>query len=337
MNTIPLHLLPDEAYIRVLRSMEIYDQLAYSLCSKNTKGAIKLLNLKASDISFFVSDFIETEMCFEDSVQIFSHLKHDYFFPDNKIIARQGIEVSVYERGKITEWKWNVRNFEFKTWLHHFCEVLHHPKIDLIFNGGVIDDYFIEPVLEVIKSLQLGWLFLSEQSTNEFIKEALKSFCNYKKLSITRAPFDNQEFYKMDKVLIQNLNRLSIWEAQKIKVDQVLSSNCEEVELTDSTLTREDFKILVKLWICGSNPKLNHFSARRRLIPTQLNPPFDERVFFKGIKYSKIPIDSEEVFKMRYEYSSYEIKLAGGYRIRRFDGTNAVVIIYERMFRLIVV
>ncbi|CAL2038573.1 unnamed protein product [Caenorhabditis brenneri] len=338
MNTIPLHLLPDKAFKRVLRSMEIYDQLAYSLCSINTKKSIKSLNLRAESISFCVYDLIEMEMCFENSVEISCYLEHEYSFPHNKIIALKGIEVSVYDRAeKVTEWKWNFQNFEFKVWLHHFCEVFHHPRINLSFSVEQIDDSFIGPVQEVIKGLQIVLLFLSNQLTNEIITEVLERFHNYEQLHIARVPFNNQEVYKMDKVLIQNLKSVSIREAQRINLDQILSSNCEEVKLVDSTLTREEFKVLVKLWIRGSNSKLSYFSACQTLIPTQLNHPFDEKVFLKGIKHTKVPMDSKEMYKMKYEYSSYEIQLAGGYRISRFDGTNAVVMIYERMFRLIVV
>ncbi|CAL2038542.1 unnamed protein product [Caenorhabditis brenneri] len=339
MNTIPLHLLPDVAYILALRNMEIYDQLAYSLCTKNTKKAVKSLKLTAEEINLYISDDIEFEFRFKNSIAFWGYMRHGNEFPNEEFRIPDMIEVTVYRRlDKETEWEWNFQNIGVKDWLNHFYEVLHHPRIDdLCFDDNQINNDFIKPVQKVIEGLQLVSFGLAEGLTPEFMKKALESFHNYEELYIDPVPFDSPEVYKIDKFLVQNLSKLCIPGAERLHIDQVLLANCEKLKLHSSMVTDKDLKIFVKLWICGSNPRLKYFFTRREDLPEQQNRPFDEEVFFKGIKRTKIPLDSQEVYiEQVNENYNEETQLAGGSRIRRHDGTTAVVLIRGHSFSLIV-
>ncbi|CAL2052584.1 unnamed protein product [Caenorhabditis brenneri] len=326
MNTIPLHQLPDEAFSHVLRSMEVHEQLAYSLCSKNAKKAIKSLNLRATFISMKFSANIAVEISFGNSQYIRFTLNDDHF-PNNQIIACEDMKVHVGRSIRNQEQRsWNLKNFEFKKWIHHFFEVLHYPRIDdLAFSRRSIDDNFIEHVKKIIEGLQIRSLSLCPDLTNDFVKKALESFPNYEELFLGRIPFGRT---KLNKVLAQNTKLLCIAEAEGLEIDQMLLTNSEKIKLFSSTFTEKDFNRFLKLWIGGSNPRLKNFFTWIQLG----NNSLDKSVILKGIQHNVIPLDSKEVYRdyVTDNYYCNETKLAGGSRIQRFDGTTAVIVVDEQ-------
>ncbi|CAL2052581.1 unnamed protein product [Caenorhabditis brenneri] len=324
MNTIPLHQLPDGTFLRVLRNMDVHEQLAYSLCSKNAKKAIELLDLKARYISYKFSANIGVVIEFGNS-QFMTYSLHDDFFPNNQLIASKDITVYVGRSiGNREQWTWNLKNFEFEKWIHHFFEVLHHPRVDTIdFSGRSIDDNFIESVQKVMIGLQIGCFSLYDLTDN-FVEKALERFLNYEKLFLGRIPFGRD---RLNKVLAQNLTETCIAKADTLEIDQVLLTNSKKIELFRSQYNEKDFNRFLKIWIRGSNPRLKHFSAWGQLE----NDSFDKNVILKGIQYNQIPLDSKEVYReyVTDNYECVETKLAGGFRIQRCDGTTAVIVVTE--------
>ncbi|CAL2038572.1 unnamed protein product [Caenorhabditis brenneri] len=339
MNTIPLHQLPDEAFKRVLRNMEINEQLAYSLCSKNTKEAIKSLNLKAEAIHICVNQKIIFDFFLKDSVDFRSSIAHDNHSPNEEFKLSNCVEVSVRRNSTktATKWKMESRNFRVKDWLRHLCEVFHNHRIDeLYFGEDQIDYDFIKPVQRIIEGLHIVSLSLGERITPEFTKKALESFHNYETLYIEQVPFNSYEVHKMDKFLVQNLRSVFIPRTGRLQIDQVLSSNCEKLRLSGSLFTDKDLKVFLELWIRGSNPRLKHFSTWKenqsgeRLF-------FDEEVVFKGINRTKIPLDCQEEYREKIGKYAWNIMgLAGGSRIWSYDGSTAVVLIRRFKFEFIV-
>lgn len=334
MNTIPLHQLPDKAILCVLQRMETYDQLAYSFCSKKTKKSIKSLKLKAQQINFNVDDSIEVEIRVQNLSIIWNSMKHNSYFPNNQIIVHDGILfTSTGGTGTKTGSTWDFEDLGFKEWLQHYCEVLHRPRIDTFdFSGENIKDSYIKPIQKVIKGLQIGCLSLFEDLTNDFAKKVLESFPNYEELFLDHTPFDS---YKLDKVLVQNLKSVCILDAEQIKIDQVLLINSEKLQLKISNFNEKDLNRLLKLWIRGSNPRLKYFFTWGEL---QLeNDSLDMNLIMKGIKHNQVPLDSEEVYGDYINGDYYkETKLAGGSRIRRFNGTTAVIVVTGNHFEFIV-
>ncbi|CAL2038536.1 unnamed protein product [Caenorhabditis brenneri] len=341
MNTIPLHQLPDEVFKRVLRNMETYDQLAYSLCSENTKEAIKSLNLKAEAICIRVGQNIVFDFHLNRSIHFRSSIVHDNYFSNEEFKLPNCIEVSQKETGHfqpITKWKMESQNFGAKDWLRHFCEVLHNQSIYYLSfeENNQVNNDFIEPVQRIIEGLHIASFSLGEHLTPEFTKKALESFHYYETLYIEQVPFNNNEVHKMDKFLIQNLSEVSIAEAERLQINQVLLSNCEKLRLSRSLFTDKFLKVFLKLWICGSNPRLKHFSACRWGLAEWV-PPFNEEVLFKGIRRTIIPSNCQEEYKDQIGEFAWKIMgLAGGSRIRRYDGTTAVVLIDDSGFDFIV-
>ncbi|CAL2038531.1 unnamed protein product [Caenorhabditis brenneri] len=333
MNTFPLNQLPQDVFLRTIQSMDIQEQLAYSLCSKNTKKLIKSLNLRAEKINLNVNDLIEIEIRFGNSISFWSFTKHGNTFPNNEFRPLDEIKVYVLCRARVMSgWIWQFPNFELKDWLYHFCEVLHHPKIDcLYFSGETLDDNYIEPVQKVIKGLQVGCLLLSDDLTNDFAKKALERFPNYEKLALFQVPFGRDH---LNKLLVQNLKSVFIPVAQRLKIDQILLTNSQRIQQNSSMFTEKDFNRFLKLWIRGSNPNLRFYFTRGQLRPGK--DSLDMNLILKGIKYEQVPLDSQEVHREKVNEHIYnETRLAGGSRIWSFNGTTAVIVVTENIFKFI--
>ncbi|CAL2050912.1 unnamed protein product [Caenorhabditis brenneri] len=325
MDTFPLHRLPNRAIVWVLKRMKTFDQLAYSFCSTNTKKAIKTLNLKAVAMNFHVRELIEISIFLGNYIVINCSIDHEDYFPKLNIIAHKTIKFYVPRHRE--GWEWNFQNFEFNKWIHHFCEVLHHPKIDdLNFDHGEIEDAYIEPLQKAIEGLQIGRLSIYEEMTNDFAKKALEGFPNYEKLYLIEIPFGGNE---LNKLLIQNLKSVCFHYAEGIKIDQVLLTNSERIHLEQSTFTEKGLNRLLKLWIRGGNPRLKYFCSWGQLG----RDPFDKDDILKGVKYEQVPLDSQEVYRDYIDEINYTTtKLAGGNRVWRFDGTTAVILVTGSIF-----
>ncbi|EGT60186.1 hypothetical protein CAEBREN_15650 [Caenorhabditis brenneri] len=175
--SFPLHKLPMNAALHVLRRMVIHDQLTYSLCSKNTKRMVKSLGLRATTIQIIICSFIEIDISFNSSNSICfsSYFDHGYYFPDEEFRIPWDIEVCAWnDCKKKTEWEWFSANIGIREYLHHFIDVLQHPRIDeLFFNNEDVHAGFIVPVQKVLKGLQILELGLNEQNIHEESVESL--------------------------------------------------------------------------------------------------------------------------------------------------------------------
>ncbi|CAL2038527.1 unnamed protein product [Caenorhabditis brenneri] len=302
--------------------MEHYELLSYSLCSKKSKKHIKSLNLKVWRLTFSI---------FESQIKFYINFRFKSIF--------QSV-FDVYGCTDVTEWirderevKRKFPSFKLNSWVHHICEVLHHPRIDqFTFIPRDIDDEFIEYTQNAVKGLHISWITILGHSSGDFAKKVLKSFPYYDQLEFARVPFDSVSL--MNKYLVQNLFEVCVSQAQKLKIDQILISNSERILLLYTVFIEKDFNRFMKLWIRGSNPRLNYFVTTG--LPQHGSVSLNENDILKGIKRNQIPLDSEEVYK-DCVYNGYdETKLAGGYRIRRFDGATAVFVITECKFEFIV-
>ncbi|CAL2050911.1 unnamed protein product [Caenorhabditis brenneri] len=331
MNTIPLLQFPLGAYLRVLRWMGVSDQLVYSLCSRNTKKAIISLNLKTQRIEFSVGEFIYITIENMDYISFSTVFKLENNFPNNQFIAREGTEV--FERGPLwVKRECNFGKFELKEWIDHFCEVLHHSKIDELRFSNENNFNYIEPVQKAIKGIQIGCLVQNGGLSKDFAKNVLESFPSYEKLSVIQLPYDGHE---QNKVLIQNLKSFCIRIGEEFKLNELLLSNSERIVVYSSLFTEKDFNGFLKMWISGSNPRLKDIFMFGKL---QLGKnSFDKNDILKGIEYNQIPLDSNEVYRDYINETEYrERKLAGGFRVGRPDATTAVIKIKQNIFWFIV-
>ncbi|EGT60150.1 hypothetical protein CAEBREN_20078 [Caenorhabditis brenneri] len=331
--SFPLHKLPASAILQVLQLMDIYDQLTYSLCSKNTKKMVKSLGLRATTIQVHVQKKIGICINFDNSNYNFfwSSFEHGYYFPDEEFRIPWYIEAVAWNNvKKETEWKWYGANIGIREYLHHFIDVLQHTRIDdLNFNDELVNADIIVPVQKVLKGLQILELGLVNSITNEFSRSALESFHYYDEFYLERIPFERHEVGRMNKIFMKNLWWGLVSEPGKITIDQLLISNWVEIQLNITDLTEKDFNILLKLWIKGSSPRLTYFYATTFHL-------LDQKIILKGINCSQIPLDNEEVHIRKIDVHYQETTLAGGSRIKRFDGTTAVVVIDEAEFKIIV-
>ncbi|CAL2037244.1 unnamed protein product [Caenorhabditis brenneri] len=316
--------------------MSVHDQLSFSLCSKNTKEAIKSLNLNAELIIFVISDrdVIEFLIRVNDSVMLQSQMVHNSSPRGQKYCnAEFTTPKHVHVMSSRHNSAWIIKSIGVGSWLHHLCEVFHHARVDsLSIEYKQINVGFIEPIRRVINGLPILNLDLTESLGKEFQSKALEKFPHYEELYMKEIGLERDE---VNKIVIQNLRKLYIPRSNQINLNQLLLSNCEEIKFDHLFLARKDLKKLLNLWIRGSNPKLKYFHVSWQL--EIYNGVLDENIIFKDIKHTRIPLDSQEIHrrKMSDGYCE-ETELSGGFKIKRFDGTCAVIVIDCQTFKFIV-
>ncbi|EGT52003.1 hypothetical protein CAEBREN_06584 [Caenorhabditis brenneri] len=318
--------------------MNVHDQLSFSLCSNKTKAAVKSLNLKAEDIVFVISDrnAIEFLIVFDDSTMLQCDMIHYSFFR-GRYVRNQEFETPncICVTSHKHKSAWSIKNMGVANWLYHLCEVFHHAKVgSLSIEYQQIDVGFIEPIQKVINGLPLLDLDFSDLSEKkEFQLKALEKFPLYEELFMNEDGFDKNE---IDKIVIQNLTKLYISRANQININQLLLSNCEEFEFDFLFLTRKDLKRFFNMWIRGPNPRIKYFHVRFQ--PELNDGSLDEEIIFKNIKHTRIPLDSQEIQRRKMsDGSCEETKLSGGFKIKRVNGTCAVIVFIRQSFKFIVV
>ncbi|CAL2038460.1 unnamed protein product [Caenorhabditis brenneri] len=324
MNSFPLHMLSNNAAKLVLRHMEPQEKLAYSFCSKATKIAVSALNLSSSMIRFDVGEKILVTVQIDRKTQLLISLALDL----NLASIPKDLDFDIRVMLSATETGiWSLPKLTNQKILHHLLDIFHHPRLDdLVFYDDAIPFEVFEPISKIvdevkIRSLTLVWL------TDQFRSRAVKTFQNYDELYV-------RDFHGLEvhNILMQNRRRLVNTHAYGMKIDQILISNFELIQLNFTLFVEKDFNQFLKLWIRGSNPRLNEFYAGG----SSVYRPLDAELILKGIRYKRVPLDSEEVHRRKMIGGwEDETELAGGYIIRRFNGNDAVVVIEDDEFTFI--
>ncbi|EGT60168.1 hypothetical protein CAEBREN_01091 [Caenorhabditis brenneri] len=181
MSSFPLNKLSNNAAKSVLMHMEPQEKLAYSLCSKASKNAVKSLNLSTSMIKFEVGMKILVTVQIDRNTELLILLALDMnlasFPPGQDFEIR--VMLSSTETGI-----WSLSKFTNQTILHHLLDIFHHPRLDdLSFDDEAIPFEAIEPIREVVDGVKLGSLTLIWPLTDHFRSRAIRTFQNYEELT----------------------------------------------------------------------------------------------------------------------------------------------------------
>lgn len=336
MSSFPLHQLPNEGVVCVLKAMNVHDQLSFSLCSNKTKAVIKTLKLNAELIIFEITKrgVIDFHIGFNNSTILRCWMVHHFYprgqtFRNEKFLTPRRYYVSSYRHKS----SWSIKNMEIGNLLHHLCEVFHHARVDsLSIHYQHLDVGIIEPIRKVINGLPIINLDLNEVLEKEFQSKILETFPHYEELYVQENGFERDE---INKIVIQNLKMLYIPRSHKINLNQLLLSNCEEVKFDRMFSTKIDLKKFLNLWIRGANPRLKYFHVSWLL--EMDNRVLEDEMIFKDIKHTRIPLDSQEIHRRKMSDGCCEqTKLSGGFKIKRLNGTVAVIVINRQTFKFIV-
>uniref|UniRef100_A0A1I7UUK5 FBA_2 domain-containing protein n=2 Tax=Caenorhabditis tropicalis TaxID=1561998 RepID=A0A1I7UUK5_9PELO len=315
----PLHSLPENEILHVLRNMEIYDQIAYSICSAKSGEKVRSLKLKVDLISLIVLFDIRIE------VRLFDNTSLLFSFPKLNVDSHSNIHLERYEGEDLERRKledlWNTEAIDKNKLISHLCKVLNRPCADKI--------YYCDPTIPpksistLVQGQEVKILSIMPVRPQHRIRATLKTLRYSSVLRIFSVPFEKNEYTKWMSILMQNLDIFSFLSDDPTPIDDVLISNSQEFT-TRCLFTSKQLNRFLKLWMVGSNRRFEYFSCKIT---------GDSDGLLKGIEFERVPMDSTKVYKSKLvDLPIQEIPIKGGFQITRNDGTKAVVSIRTGKF-----
>ncbi|KAF1760324.1 hypothetical protein GCK72_008572 [Caenorhabditis remanei] len=288
--TFPLLRLPENATIKVLRNLSLEQLFFISLVSSKTKRLVTSLGLRADRVDIRIDRLNEVVV----------HTQAPYL-------------------------NLTLRPFtllEFKDWMNHIRTIFCFTSPANVLQRML---FFQNSVRFTVQSLKdaignVSDLFLSRQLTDVMSRNVLKHFNTPSTLFLYRNPFE--EVSEIQKIFIQNFKTISFHDVYSL--DDMLLVNSESVQFT-KPISQKRFNRFVKLWICGSNPRL-----QRMDLSINKTDVASGEVYLEGIRCMEMSQDAKKEIRQKHKFSVN----ADMIQIRRNDGTPAVIATYDGQRRL---
>ncbi|CAL2038231.1 unnamed protein product [Caenorhabditis brenneri] len=342
MNNFPFLRLPDEAKKEVFKNIKLLELITFSLLSKRTKTIAEAQNRRVTLANVSVSQYIclnvqddnydKMNLRFyhrgeqDNDVDRFNEDEHEqvegYEGPVALTKPKFVKSVKYIDFWTKQEFILTKPEFEFHDWINHILTVLHcPPKIDGLFFNCNYTRFDIKSIFEALqKSKPVYDLHMSNigRITREVARQVLDIFHCTRSLRLLVNPFEDK--ISIRKLLMRNYTAIDIHNI--ITLDDLLSINSSDIEL-NGDYSEIFFNRFLKLWSCGSNPRMRHLLNQGR--KTNLNA----EDILKGIHYTEISGKQARVFKRPAGLwrNAWDLVLTGGYDITRFDGTVATLIV----------
>ncbi|CAL2038306.1 unnamed protein product [Caenorhabditis brenneri] len=315
--TFPLLRLPLDERLAVLQQTETIHLFVLSLISKRSKNLVTSANRKAKAVVVSV----------ERRIKFLCQMFQDPGFDIELSIRKTPNEPNKVKKPEYVNILQNSPNdtlitctkeeYEVKDWLDHLCQIFHRKdhRLYIELHGSRYD---FDSVYEHFKNPSILKLHITRNT--DYDNRVLKMIIPKRSLSLDMRVFENEQHPKH--ILIQNYDSFECFgdfEALRwaSSLDDLLCANSRLVGTIVSGFSEKDINKFLKLWIHGSNPRLQQLV----LMPSS----FDYDVVLRGIQNFILREDQEKVFKTVIEPFEYIVK--GGREIRRMDGTVGRIVI----------
>ncbi|EGT48865.1 hypothetical protein CAEBREN_16248 [Caenorhabditis brenneri] len=297
VSKFPLLQLPQKEILRTIQSIDIYQKMSFSLTSKRCKRLVQSLQIKIKCISVIISSRIYITVSFSDWTL--------YIRFENCIMQREARK----KRLRAPQWveadsrRLERIGFEYSDWLKHFQDIFHCPSTATIsfFQGTCV--YDIDDIKEGFGATKT--LYARHTGCYAYNLALLQKILPIENLTINPNMFQDSKI--PFKILQQNYTTLDIISdsTTEMTLNELLVMNSKTITMTDVRVSAQDLNKFIKLWIQGSNSRMEYF-----LIHTLNHFEYDRTMVMKGIKKSN---------ERREDMDVHSID------IYRMDGTRATV------------
>ncbi|CAL2051372.1 unnamed protein product [Caenorhabditis brenneri] len=317
-SSIPLHRLPLNAIKVVFGQLfkcDVESIICLSTCSTKTKCLVKSMKLKKHSINVHVKNTLSI------SFSILNQPKYSVWNPTGITDLKTLTPCRLFIPGISTL----LSKPSVRDWVDHFLYIFNQESIDLQFTDFLMWTDRLESIYESLKGLSIDTLNISEVDEEELNFEILRLFRLMTNLYM--GEFDGREepdvseasFNQLRGIITGNMERISLRQRIPLDLDTLLIMNGIEIHLSSPRLSDQDFNMFLKLWVQGSNPRLEMLEC---FYPEDGNKQFSKSVILRGIQYKKHSRNLKREFKSdRWKNSTF--LLSGGYDIWRKDGTIA--------------
>ncbi|KAF1760373.1 hypothetical protein GCK72_008622 [Caenorhabditis remanei] len=311
----PLLNLPSTSLLNVIQFMEFSDFVILSFLSKRAKQSVELNSIKCDYICFNIKDSViicmaidkkRIKWVFEDRKRN-KRSKKPVPLPDN-------VTLEIEKEGKWSK-RWSMKKLSVRKWITHFKTLFQLTEftICLCSNCHVFDMEDVRNTFPEVKTLHI-W-----SDSVPDIDFLVRSF--------PTRNLDLEGCFEMlrhrRQVLIQNFDELVIFPGSirptPIDLDDLLLINGKRIIVHDTKLTEKDLNRFIKLWIKGSNPRMEELILRILLREEEL----DIENILKGISCHQMNVKKPITFKAT---SGRPVSFSGVIDyVVRFDGTKASI------------
>ncbi|CAL2038282.1 unnamed protein product [Caenorhabditis brenneri] len=312
--SFPLMRLPIDERRNVLRIMRIFDLTKLSFLSKKAKRLVTSLKLKGGAVNVSIDNQLRI-VCTFIGVGRFEYcfpVEHEANVPT--VVKQPGL-IQLQEPQSDVIHTWTANFTKIRDWSKHFCTIFHHENILIRFSQNACRFDF-DWIYEQFKDPAI--MILRPTSGNIDYDKRIIQFLN--PTTELNVPFNNQRDRLITQnKLVQNLERLSLTinlPRNKFLLNDLLCINSKELNITDAKFDPKDINKFLKLWMKGSNPRLQFFTMQRLRVES-----LDYDIILQGIRSENTPAEISVLPKIG-------LPIFGSKDVWREDGTKATIIVH---------
>ncbi|EGT40681.1 hypothetical protein CAEBREN_00509 [Caenorhabditis brenneri] len=211
-------------------------------------------------------------------------------------------------------WEWT--SFEYGDWLEHLREVFHYRGFDRL---SFHDNSFLYDLDDIKKVFGKPDELLVEHTGCYYFNQLIfKKFFYIKNVQIDMN-ISPEGSNILSTILTQNIDELYTEDIDRplraMNLEDLLMINSKSIEIHYQTISSKDMNMFIKLWMKGSNPRLEYLEFEYFIGIPQV----DE--IMEGIKYTKA-----SKYECRYfKRCRKRLCVSAGIEIQRRDGTRATI------------
>ncbi|PIC39020.1 hypothetical protein B9Z55_010844 [Caenorhabditis nigoni] len=272
----PFLSLPIDLGVKVMKTMSLHEQTAYSLASKKSYSKIKSLRLPIPKVLIRIHGelfgFMEISLAAKDITDGEISFKLQSQRSDGMITSLDDIPVNL-EVSKTLFSPFGHKLFDlsnqgmcFGEWIQHICSIFQGKHYGAEFTIGM-SQLNIQSLRNILPELRSVQLKCSRSGRNQqgvlYAQSILKAFLpDVENVSLFSVPL--HESLSVQHIGLTNLKMLRIYGNRKLKLDDLISLNVKNFRIDTDQTTLRDLNRFFKLWMKGSNPKLKKLSIYLR-------------------------------------------------------------------------
>ncbi|CCD66076.2 F-box associated domain-containing protein [Caenorhabditis elegans] len=333
----PILRLPSKPLRFLLQTMKMLDVVSISFSSKTAKRRVEELNMNVSCIDMYLStSTIRLVVEFDGTFPLTFQIPDEMIESEPRKLNKK-LNYMKVKKGPIPEeteiFHWKPSGIRFKEIANHVLEIFHKSEFYMLM---ITYDYDYETLLQELKDFKICKLFISSNfmQNSKLHRSLLVNYSRqFDKLALDYHSLKPKVFHS---IVSLNYNSFCL-ERVALKLEDLLVSNISEMRIDIMRIgTRCPSKqlcLFLKHWINGSNNRLEYLVMN---LPANSTENQFLLIALNGIEYQLAPTDKEWVFSDNRPIKTIVVE-AGGFDIRRNDGTIATVTVdetfqYLRMF-----
>lgn len=204
-------------------------------------------------------------------------------------------------------------DFGIRDWLNHISAMF-NVGLDSLTIRDFVKNFEISAIAKLMENLKVDNVRIGYLIPDAHVQAILEKTVIKTKLIIpSSSKIQPTENLKLD------MEELRLESSSWLKLDFLLTINCQFIEMGWSNWTDEDLNLFLKSWINGGNPKLKMLQAK-----SDEGKLCDREKILNGLE--AVECGTEKVFHLKTSNFSRDIKVEGSFEIQRKNQAASVIV-----------